>query len=67
MLASPPPPPPPRPPVASAAPTPEGKMITSKRLESRPASRALGKTTSNGNSNCSRMKRVQPDGIEPPY
>ena len=32
-----------------------------------PASSICGKTTSNGNSYCSKIQRVQPDGIEPPY
>jgi len=32
-----------------------------------PSSNARGNTTSNGNSYCSRIQRVHPDGIEPPY
>src|SRR5687768_2331064 len=57
---------PPRP-SAADGPTPDGKMMTSYLVDRLPASSALGKTTSNGNSCCSRSQRVQPDGIEPPY
>ena len=42
-------------------------MITSYFADRFPASSAFGKTTSNGNSNCSSSQRVQPEGIEPPY
>ncbi len=42
-------------------------MITLYLLDRLPVSSPFGYTTSKGNSNCSRMKRVQPDGIEPPY
>ena len=60
-------------PPAAAAPrasragiAPVTKIITSNLSARLPASSVCGKTTVNGNSYCSKIQRVQPDGIEPP-
>src|SRR5690242_5606270 len=59
--------PPPRPLAAPRRIAPSGKRSTSNLLFRSPASSVEGQTLSNGNSYCSRIQRVQPEGILPPY